>query len=66
MKQENDLVWINNVHLMLVPQYFKRQALNSTLGFFLHTPFANSDIFRMFPHGLELLKSLLCCDIIGF
>lgn len=49
LKQENDLVWINNVHLMLVPQYFKRHALNSTLGMYLHTPFPNSDIFRMFP-----------------
>lgn len=36
------------------------------IGFSLHSPWPSSEIFRMFPYRMEVMKSLLCCDLISF
>lgn len=66
MKKESDLIWINNIHLLLTPIYLKRLDIDANIGFYLHYPFPNSEIFRIFVHSEEILKSLLCCDVVGF
>jgi trehalose 6-phosphate synthase/phosphatase len=66
IKKENDIVWINNIYLMLAPLYLKRQDLSANIGFYLHIPFPSIDIFKVFIYRTEMLKSLLCCDVIGF
>jgi hypothetical protein len=34
-------------------------------GFFLHSPFPSSEIFRTFPRREEVLRSMLNADLIG-
>lgn len=45
----HDIVWIQDYHLMLLPSML-RELLSSTssvkIGFFLHTPFPSSEIYR--------------------
>lgn len=36
------------------------------MGFFLHTPFPSSEIYRTLPVREELLRSVLKADLIGF
>ncbi|KAL9939381.1 hypothetical protein V8E36_002194 [Tilletia maclaganii] len=36
------------------------------LGFFLHTPFPSSEIYRILPVRREILLGILHCDLIGF
>ncbi|KAF9267622.1 glycosyltransferase family 20 protein [Marasmius fiardii PR-910] len=36
------------------------------IGFFLHTPFPSSEIYRILPVRREILLGLLYCDLIGF
>ena len=36
------------------------------IGFFLHTPFPSSEIYRSLPVRQEVLCGLLECDLIGF
>jgi trehalose-6-phosphate synthase len=36
------------------------------VGFFLHSPFPSSEIFRAFPMREELLRGLLNADLVGF
>ncbi|KIY43873.1 glycosyltransferase family 20 protein [Fistulina hepatica ATCC 64428] len=36
------------------------------IGFFLHTPFPSSEIYRILPVRREILLGLLFCDLIGF
>jgi trehalose 6-phosphate synthase/phosphatase len=36
------------------------------IGFFLHSAFPNSQIIQILPQRVEILKSLLCSDLIGF
>ncbi len=61
-----DLIWIHDYHLFLVPVYLKRLRPELKVGFFLHVPFPSSEVFRQLPAREELLKSLLAADLVGF
>ena len=67
--QDGDLVWIHDYHLMLLPQML-REAISEDkyvkIGFFLHTPFPSSEIYRILPVRQELLLGVLESDLIGF
>lgn len=68
--QDGDMIWVHDYHLMLLPQILREEIGNSKrnvkIGFFLHTPFPSSEIYRILPVREELLKSVLHCDLIGF
>ncbi|RYP92618.1 hypothetical protein DL770_001260 [Monosporascus sp. CRB-9-2] len=67
--QDGDLIWVHDYHLMLLPEMLRnmlRDKKDIKIGFFLHTPFPSSEIYRILPVREELLRSLLHCDLIGF
>lgn len=65
--QPQDIVWIHDYHLMLLPSLLrKRDIPNLRLCFFLHIPFPTSQIFRSIGSATELLESMVSADIIGF
>ncbi|WOH16517.1 hypothetical protein DCAR_0936072 [Daucus carota subsp. sativus] len=63
---ETDYIWIHDYHLMAVPMFLRNKRHRARLGFFLHSPFPASEIYRTLPVGENLLRSLLNCDLIGF
>ena len=62
----DDLIWIHDFHLFLVPKILKALRPELKVGFFLHVPFPSSEIFRQLPVREEILDSLLYSDLIGF
>lgn len=64
--ENDDLVWVHDFHLMLVPQYIKEKRPDLSVGFFLHIPFPVYEIFRILPCRTDLLKGVLAADLIGF
>ena len=67
--QDGDLIWVHDYHLMLLPEMLRnllQDKKDIKIGFFLHTPFPSSEIYRILPVREELLKGLLHCDLIGF
>ena len=71
--QDNDLVWVQDYQLMLLPAMLREEIENKVvkpknvkLGFFLHTPFPSSEIYRILPVRNEILEGILHCDLIGF
>lgn len=64
--QPGDAVWCHDYHLMLLPQKLKEEYPSMKVGWFLHTPFPSSEIYRMLPVREELLLSVLAADLIGF
>jgi len=64
--KEGDLVWLYDYHMMLVPSFLLQKRCTARIGFFLHSPFPSSDLWRTVPVRKELLKGLLNCDLIGF
>ncbi|GFY88306.1 trehalose-phosphatase/synthase 9 [Actinidia rufa] len=63
---EEDSIWVHDYHLMVLPTFLRKRFNRVKLGFFLHSPFPSSEIYRTLPVRDEILKGLLNCDLIGF
>ncbi|KAG6502046.1 hypothetical protein ZIOFF_041933 [Zingiber officinale] len=66
MNSDNDSVWIHDYHLMLLPTFLRKRLNRAKIGFFLHSPFPSSELYRTLPVREEILKALLNADLIGF
>ncbi len=62
----DDLVWVQDYHLLLVAKELRSMGVENELAFFLHTPFPPAHMLRHIPWHEELLKGLLSFDLIGF
>mmetsp|Transcript_33382 Transcript_33382/g.76212 ORF Transcript_33382/g.76212 Transcript_33382/m.76212 type:complete len:1066 (+) Transcript_33382:37-3234(+) len=60
------LIWIHNYYLLMLPRLLYLRRPDSTIGFFMHCPFPNSEVFRCVPVREEILQSLLSCKVVGF
>jgi trehalose 6-phosphate synthase/phosphatase len=63
---DDDFVWVHDYHLMVLPTFLRKRFNRLKLGFFLHSPFPSSEIYRTLPVRDELLRALLNSDLIGF
>ncbi|XP_042478514.1 alpha,alpha-trehalose-phosphate synthase [UDP-forming] 6-like [Macadamia integrifolia] len=63
---EEDFVWVHDYHLMVLPTFLRKRFNRVKLGFFLHSPFPSSEIYKTLPVREELLRALLNSDLIGF
>lgn len=63
---EDDYVWVHDYHLMVLATFLRKRFNRVKLGFFLHSPFPSSEIFRTLPVRDEILRALLNSDLIGF
>lgn len=64
--QPGDLVWVQDYHLMLLPSLLRKRLPDVTIGFFLHTPFPSSEVYRILPVRNKVLQGVLAADLIGF
>ncbi|KAI8912501.1 glycosyltransferase family 20-domain-containing protein [Gorgonomyces haynaldii] len=67
--QEGDIVWVHDYHLMLLPALLRERmegvVSDVKIGFFLHTPFPSSEIYRILPVRKQILLGVLNSDLIG-
>ncbi len=64
--EEGDIVWVQDYHLMLLPQLLRERCPNVIIGYFHHIPFPSYEMFRTLPERSELLNGLLGADLVGF
>jgi len=66
--QPDDILWIHDYHLMLLPKLVREKFPEMPIGFFLHIPFPAYEVFRMLPRHWreEILDGLLGASLIGF
>lgn len=64
----DDIVWVHDYHLMLLPQMLRGRFPSVPIGFFLHIPFPSFEMFRLLPRRwrTEILEGLLGADLVGF
>ncbi|KAI7820144.1 glycosyltransferase family 20-domain-containing protein [Gamsiella multidivaricata] len=63
---QGDTIWVNDYHLMLVPNMVRERLPDASIGFFLHIPFPSSEIFKCLHARKEVLEGLLGADLVGF
>lgn len=62
----NDMIWIHDYQLMMMPTFISRKLARANIGFHLHAPFPSSDTFKTLSIREELLSGMLCADQVGF
>ena len=64
----DDVFWIHDYQLMLLPGMLRQRTSDASIGFFLHIPFPSYELFRMLPTEWkrQLLKGILGADLVGF
>lgn len=68
LAKPDDVVWVHDYHLMLLPKLLRDKMPRLQIGFFFHIPFPSSEIFRLLPREwrTEILEGMLGADLVGF
>jgi len=64
--KRGDVIWIHDYHLCLVPQMVRQKLADAQIGFFLHTAFPSSEVFRCLAARKELLNGMLGANLVAF
>lgn len=62
----DDIIWVQDYQLMLVPQMVRAAMPDLSIGFFQHIPFPSYEVFRLIPWRDALIKGVMGADLIGF
>lgn len=64
----NDLVFIQDYQLMLLPKMLRELKPHLTIGFFLHIPFPSFELLRILPEDVRngIIEGVVGADIVGF
>ncbi len=64
--EDDDIVWIQDYQLMLLPKKIRDKKPKVNIGYFHHIPFPSYELFRVLPEREQVLEGLLGADLIGF
>lgn len=64
--EPEDIIWIHDYQLLLLPNMLRKSLPSATIGFFQHIPFPSYEIFRILPWRAQLLEGMAGADLIGF
>jgi trehalose 6-phosphate synthase/phosphatase len=66
--QPDDVVWVQDYQLMLLPDMIRQRFPDNKIGFFFHIPFPSFELFRMLPVKWRqaLIDGILGADVVGF
>ena len=64
--KKGDIIWVHDYHLLLVPGLIRAKLPEAQIGFFMHTAFPSSEIFRVLATRADLLEGILGANMVGF
>lgn len=64
--EEDDLIWIHDYHLALVPGILKKEDSQADISLFWHIPWPAWEAFRTIPWRREILEGMLAADFLAF
>ncbi|MBS1607108.1 MAG: bifunctional alpha,alpha-trehalose-phosphate synthase (UDP-forming)/trehalose-phosphatase [Bacteroidetes bacterium] len=66
--RKDDIVWIQDYHLLPLAGLLRDHLPGLTIGFFLHIPFPSYELFRLIPKNWQrtILSGMLGADLVGF
>lgn len=63
--QPDDVVWVHDYHLVLLPKLLRDEGVANRVGFFLHIPFPSPKSLFKWRHYRRMLESLANVDVLG-
>jgi len=64
--EPGDMIWVHDFQLLRVPHLIRKRIPEARIGFFLHVPFPNPEIFFTLSVRRWLVEGMLGADLIGF
>jgi len=64
--RQGDHVWVQDVHLSLLPAMLREKRPDTDIALFWHIPFPPWETFSCIPWRKEILLGLLGADLLGF
>jgi trehalose 6-phosphate synthase len=64
--ESGDCIWVHDYHLIPLARRLREAGVDVPIGFFLHTPFPYIETLRVLPTFAELVRDLVCYDVVGF
>ncbi|MFW5992383.1 MAG: alpha,alpha-trehalose-phosphate synthase (UDP-forming), partial [Halanaerobiaceae bacterium] len=64
--KNDDLIWIHDYHLTLVPGMIKEENPEAKIAFFWHIPWPPREAFTTIPWQKEILSKMMTADFLGF
>ncbi len=64
--QDNDMIWVQDYHLLPLARELRRLGVRNRIGFFLHIPWPSRRLIATLPKHRELVAALLDYDLVGF
>ena len=62
----DDLIWVQDYHLIPLGDQLRQMGVTNRIGFFLHTPWPPHRLLTALPYHRRLVESMLAYDLIGF
>lgn len=63
---KNDVAWVQDYQLQLVPKMIRDAKKVHRIGFYLHIPFPPVELFAKLPWRRQVLEGLLGSDVLAF
>ena len=64
--EPDDLIWVQDYHLIPLGDQLRQMGVTNRLGYFLHIPWPPHRLLTMLPYHRRLVQSMLAYDLIGF
>lgn len=64
--EPDDVVWVQDYHLIPLARELRKRGVKNRIGFFLHIPWPARRVFVTLPKHRELVQALFDYDLIGF
>jgi len=64
--RKDDIFWVQDYQLMLVPGLLRDKYPEATIGYFHHIPFPSFELMRTLPWREPIMRGVLGADLVGF
>jgi trehalose 6-phosphate synthase/phosphatase len=64
--QPGDMIWVHDYQLFRLPALLRERLPDARIGFFLHIPFPNPEVFFALSTRRWLVEGMMGADVVGF
>jgi trehalose 6-phosphate synthase len=64
--EKNDLIWVQDYHLIPLGRELRERGAKNAVGFFLHIPWPARELIVTLPRHRDLVEALFHYDVVGF
>jgi trehalose 6-phosphate synthase len=64
--QPDDLIWVQDYHLIPLGRELRERGARNAIGFFLHIPWPARELVVTLPRHRQLVEALFHYDVVGF